>query len=61
LTRAVLIVDGDPRLAVVMCDSCRRRTWLLDGQPVSTDEALRTATAADEAWLTESSEASAAN
>jgi hypothetical protein len=43
-------MDARPRLAVLICDTCHRRTWLRDDAVISADEALRTAEAADAEW-----------
>ena len=55
--RALLVLDGDPRLVVLICDSCHRRTWLRDDTVVTAGEALRTAEAADTDWVSARMEA----
>jgi hypothetical protein len=55
--RALLVVDGRPRLAVLICDGCRRRRWFRDGDEISAEEALETASVADASWPSRSVEA----
>ncbi|MDX6286214.1 MAG: hypothetical protein QOG53_1699 [Frankiales bacterium] len=55
--RAILVIDAQPRLAVLICDSCRRRRWLNDGEEISVAEALHAAAAADRTWVAESVDA----
>jgi hypothetical protein len=48
--RALLVVDAQPRLAVLICDQCRHRRWFRDGDEISAEEALETASLADARW-----------